>query len=59
MNGSQLNRIAKLLEGDALPEWVRAYLETNREQVAAQLDAGEDVEITGPTGQGVRLRPAA
>lgn len=58
MNSSELDRIGKLMEAGAVPEWVRSYVERNRDQMIAKLKRGESVSVTGPSGEKLVIAPS-
>lgn len=59
MNSSELDRLGKLIQEGSVPDWVRAYFEEHREEVAQKLKSGESVQLRGPYGQKITIRPTA
>ena len=57
MNSAELDRLGRLMEEGAVPEWVRAYVESHRDAMAAALNRGETVEVPGPNGERIRIVP--
>jgi len=47
------------MEEGAVPEWVRLYVQNNREVMMAKLQRGECLELTGPKGEKILIQPAA
>ncbi|HTF63797.1 MAG TPA: hypothetical protein VK638_13990 [Edaphobacter sp.] len=59
MNSAELDRLGRLMEEGAVPEWVRLYVQNNREVMMAKLQRGECLELTGPKGEKILIQPAA
>ena len=55
MNSAELDRLGRLMEQGAVPEWVRAYVESHRDAMVAALNRGEAVEVLGPNGEKIRV----
>jgi hypothetical protein len=57
MNSAELDRLGRLMEESAVPEWVRSYVESHRDAMAAALNRGEAVVVPGPNGERIRIAP--
>ena len=57
MNSAELDRLGRLMEEGAVPDWVRIYVERNRDAMIAALNRGESVEVSGPSGERIRIAP--
>jgi len=55
MNSYDLDRLGKLMEEGTVPEWVRSYVQQNRQKMIAQLEAGQSIELSGPDGEKILI----
>jgi hypothetical protein len=55
MDSAQLDALAKLFEETTIPQWVRAYVIENADDINAALDRGETVKMYGPSGELIRV----
>lgn len=58
MNSADLDRLGKLMEEGAVPEWLRSYVEQHRDEMIRQLSAGESISVTAPDGRVIVIKPA-
>lgn len=55
MNGSELDRLGKLIEEGTVPEWVRTFVQEHRDQIVQALSKGQPYDMKGPSGQVITI----
>lgn len=54
---NSISKLAKLIEEDSVPGWVRLQVEALKPAIIAALEAGESYELHGPKGEVITIAP--
>ena len=58
MNSADLDRLGKLMEEGAVPDWLRAYIEQHHDEMVRRLNAGESISVPAPDGKVIVIKLA-
>jgi hypothetical protein len=54
---NKLSNLAEFLHTDSLPIWLQSQIENRRDEILGALQSGQEVTITGPNGEEIKISP--
>jgi hypothetical protein len=56
---TRLDRLARFLNTDTVPGWLRVELKERQAEIVLALEQGREYTIYGPAGETVKIKPEA